>query len=137
MKFDHLKSYQRHFSKLIQLERNEEMERQKHEIDSFTGEQRQRKGRALLDLSGKDAGPGIGGACLVKFSRHQRFPKSEISVGDVVIVSKGDPTGNEEQAVVVEKGGKYILVSYANIPPGYVYGHRLRLDLHTKVLWRR
>jgi len=127
--FDTLKRYQRHFKKLIQLERQEEISFHLNEIHAISGFQREKKGRAILGLSGKDHGRGLGGIYLIRLSKNHSLPDTGIGVGDLVILSTGQPTGREAQGVVVEKGGFFITVAFQNPPPSYVYRKKLRADL--------
>ncbi len=126
---DTLKRYQRYFGRLLKLEREEEINFHWNEIRSLSGLQRQNKGRAVLDLSGREAGRGLGGIFLVKLSKSKGLPDTEIGIGDLVIVSSGFPNGNEAQATLVEKSNYSITVAYNNTPPSYVFGNQLRLDL--------
>ena len=89
--FDNLKGYQKYFSHLIELERAEEINFHWNEILMLTGSQREKKGRAILDLGGKEAGQGIGGLYLVRLSRGWALPDTEIGIGDLVILSRGQP----------------------------------------------
>ncbi|SMG09388.1 DNA helicase, putative [Marivirga sericea] len=128
-RFTDITKYQVYFEGLIQEERKAEMDFHLNEILLLTGRQREQKGRALLTLSGRDAGTGIGGVYLVKLVRGSGLPDNEISNGDVVIVSKDKPTGKEEQATVVGKTKRSITIAYNKVPPYLVYGKNLRLDL--------
>ncbi|QCK15125.1 IGHMBP2 family helicase [Mangrovivirga cuniculi] len=124
-----IKRYQKYFKKLIDLEREEEMMTQLNEIRVLSGAERQRKGRALLDLRGKDAGAGLGGTYLVRLGGRGKLPDTQISVGDLVILSSGNPSGREEHAVVHELTKGTITVAYQTLPPHYVYGRGVRVDL--------
>jgi len=128
-RFSDFNKYHIHFTDLIQHERKAEMEFHLNEISTFNGRQREQKGRAILGLTGRDAGTGIGGVYLVKLVRGSGLPDNEISNGDVVIVSKDKPTGREEQATVVGKTKRSIIIAYNKVPPYLVYGKNLRLDL--------
>jgi predicted DNA helicase len=129
MKFTSISQYQNYFSALIQKERAAEMDFHLSEIMLLSGPQREKKGRAILLLSGKDSGSGIGGTSLVKLVRGEGLPQNEISIGDIVIVSKEKPTGKEQQATVVEKTSRSITIAYSQSPDFIVFGRNLRLDL--------
>ncbi len=105
------------------------MRRHMEEIRKLSGKRREKLGRAILNLSGKLVGRGLGGAYLVKFSRRD-MPDTEISVGDVVLVSTGKPTSKSPQATVYEKGKRYIILHFAKKPPAFVYGRGIRIDLY-------
>ncbi len=124
------KHYHRNLKRLISLEREEEISAQLLEIDTLSGNERQQKGRAILNLHGKDAGMGLGGSYLVRLSLKSNLPQSEISVGDVVVVSKHKPKGDEAQAIVVERSRKSFLIAYQKHPPRIAYGTKVRLDLY-------
>ncbi len=127
--FSSLKQYQRYFKKLIQLERQEEIAFHMTEIHSMSGWQREKKGRAILSLTARDHGRGLGGIFLILLSGKGPLPDTEIGVGDLVIISSGQPSGEEPQAVVTEKTGFYITVAYNNPPPSYLLKRKVRLDL--------
>jgi len=124
-----LKKYQRYFKQLILIEREEEFTKQLLEIKHLTGYVREKKGRAILNLHGKKIGTGLGGNFFVKLSRKGTLPDTEITVGDLVILSDGEPTGREDQAIVTEKSRSSITVAYAKFPPREALGHHVRLDL--------
>jgi predicted DNA helicase len=126
---DSLKRYQRYFKRLLQLEREEEISFHRNEIRSLSGAAREKKGRAILGLNGRDAGRGLGGIYLIKLSRSMGLPETEIGVGDLVILSSGGPDGEEAQAFVTEKSGFHLVIAYNSPPPHYAYQGDLRLDL--------
>ncbi|NMM49996.1 IGHMBP2 family helicase [Marinigracilibium pacificum] len=125
-----IKLYQKYFKSLIELEREEEMATQLMEIRTLSGKERQRRGRAILDVRGKDAGTGLGGTYLVRLGGRGKLPDTQISVGDLVILSSGNPSGKEEHAVVTELTKGTITVAYQTMPPHYVYGKGVRVDLY-------
>ncbi|MDX1371806.1 MAG: AAA domain-containing protein, partial [Nitrososphaeraceae archaeon] len=129
MKFKNLSQYLAYFSDLIKKEREAEIDFHLTEIQSLSGRQREKKGRAILLLNGSDAGPGIGGTYLVKLSRAQDLPENEISNGDVVVVSKEKPNEKDPYATVVSKGKRSITIAYEKAPPFICYSKNIRLDL--------
>lgn len=124
-----VKRYQRYFKRLVNMERDEEMSRQMHEIRALTGVKREQKGRAILNTSGRKAGQGLGGTTLVKFVRKEGLPDTEIGVGSLVIASSGQPDGKEPQAVVTEKTRFSLTAAYSSTPPPFAYGKGVRVDL--------
>lgn len=131
VKFDHYDRYRKKFRKLVQLEREEEMERHESEIRNMSPGARQAAGRALLGMKGRDQGTGLGGNEIVKFVKGARLPDNEISVGDLVMVSKNQPLNdNNPTGTVIEKTNYSLTVAFRNRPIGFVYGRGLRLDLY-------
>ncbi len=127
--FYHYKKYKQHFEELVQLERREEIDRHLDEIKQMSAARRAEAGRAILNLKGRNAGHGLGGAHLVKLVSQIRLPYNEISVGDLVILSTGQPNGKEPQATVTEKTNFAVTVAFNSKPPPYAYKRGLRLDL--------
>jgi len=123
------KTYYHHFKYLVQLERDEEISRHWDEIKQIPGKKREKLGRALLEMSGRNAGHGLGGTYLLKYVKQGGLPNNEISVGDLIIVSSGQPSGKEPQATVMEKTNFSLTVAFKNAPPNYVYKKDLRIDL--------
>lgn len=127
--FQNINQYQQFFTALVQKEREAEIQQQLNEISLLTGQERQKKGRAILRLSGRDAGTGLGGISLIKLVNTKGLPDTEIGIGDLVILSKGTPTGKEAQATVIEKTQHSITIGYTQLPPHYATQPNLRLDL--------
>ena len=129
MAFNKIQKYQKHFRKLVELEREEEMKWHLKEIMTYSPFRRQKLGRAIIGLAGKNAGRGLGGSYLVKFGKRNRLPKTDITVGDLVICSTGRPSGDEIQATVTEKTANALTVAYNHRLPSYTYKKDLRIDL--------
>ncbi|APT74995.1 hypothetical protein XO10_00210 [Marinitoga sp. 1135] len=112
----------------IELEKEAEIQAMKNEIKLYKKE-REKMGRAITGLSGKYLGREIGNLYIVKFGRKKDI-KTEISSGDIVLVSKGDPLKSDLTATVTEVGKKYIIVSFSEKIPVWVYKSKnIRLDL--------
>jgi predicted DNA helicase len=122
------------YKKLVQLEREEEMKQHEREISNLSGYEREKKGRAILRLSGRDEGQAFGGKQLIKFVRHrdgEPLPETEISVGDLVMVSKNKPLADDNPTgTVVEKTNYSVTVVFDERPPGFLFGKGLRVDLY-------
>ncbi|RLG18367.1 IGHMBP2 family helicase [Nanoarchaeota archaeon] len=84
--------------KLVKEERRAEIEKELKEIKSTPAKVRELKGKAILNLNGKFVEYGLGNRYVYRFSRRKEI-KTEIRVGDVVLVSKG---GTSYQGVVSE-----------------------------------
>ncbi len=129
IQFKDYEDYAAYFIPLIEKERREEMRRQWEEIKTMPAQKRERVGRAILNLRGKPVGRGIGGYHLVRYSR-DNFPDTEISVGDVVLISGRVPKRNNPTGVVYEKGRNFITVAFSSLPPKFAMGRAVRVDLY-------
>ncbi|MFW6269447.1 MAG: IGHMBP2 family helicase [Bacillota bacterium] len=127
-------AYINKYEKLVELERIEEMERHEIEIKRLSPEEREEKGRAILHLKGRDEGTAFGNKPIVKFIRQrpgEELPETEISVGDLVMLSKRRPLEEDNPTGTVAEKTRYsISVVFDNNPPGFVYDKNLRMDLY-------
>ncbi len=121
----------RHFKDLrraIEYERKAQREATLQEIRTLSGWKREKLGRAVLNLRGKLLGRDLGGFYVVKFGRSKPF-ETEIDVGDVVLVSKGDPLKSDLTGTVVSKTSRSISVAFQELPPKWALSRGVRLDL--------
>lgn len=122
----------RRLADLVEMERDEEMRRHEREIRSLSGPEREAKGRALLQMRGRDEGESLGGH-LVKFMREQKgepLPDTEISVGDLVMISKRDPLRDDNPTgTVTQVTGYSVTLAFDDEPDGWVTTDGLRLDV--------
>jgi predicted DNA helicase len=100
--------------RLVEREREAEIEIMKKEIKSLPGKEREKVGRAILGLKGKIIGREFSFK-IVKYGREKDI-ETEISVGDLVLISKGQPLKSNLVGVVTEKGKKYLSVALEHIP---------------------
>ncbi|SHH28916.1 IGHMBP2 family helicase [Thermosipho atlanticus] len=121
-----MKGYIKKLVQLVEYERDEEIKKMIWEIKHLSGEQREKRGRAILNLRPKVIGEELG-MYLVKFGR-SRLIETEIGVGDEVIISKGDPIKSDLKGVVVEIGARYLIVSMDNLLPKDF--KNVRIDLY-------
>ncbi|MDZ7860327.1 MAG: IGHMBP2 family helicase [Candidatus Krumholzibacteriota bacterium] len=128
---------ERYFEKfkfIVEKEREEEMRRHESEIRNLSGREREEKGRALLNLRGKNHRTGLGGKYLIKFVRQRQgemLPPHEINIGDLALLSRGNPLSkNNLSATVIEKSKYSITAVFDNPPPNYLYKKGLRMDLY-------
>ncbi len=125
--------YIRHFTELVELEREEQMRLHEDEMRRLSGREREEKGRAFLRMKGKSQGLGLGGKHLVRFRKQNSattLPESEIEVGDLVLVSKTSPWDEDNpMGTVAEKTSYSITVAFDDAPPGFVFRKDLRIDL--------
>ncbi|WP_018249299.1 IGHMBP2 family helicase [Orenia marismortui] len=133
-KLQQVEKYIKKFRYLVQLEREEEMKRHELEIKNLTGYERQKRGRAIIKLKGRDQGEAFGGKTSIKFMcqrQGQALPDHQISVGDLVMISRNNPLAkNNPTGTVVELSNYSITVVFDNRPNKFVYGKNLRLDLY-------
>ncbi|MFW6278958.1 MAG: IGHMBP2 family helicase [Bacillota bacterium] len=122
------------YKKLVELERIEEMEKHELEMKRLSPREREKKGRAMLNLKGRDYGSAFGNKPMVKFLRQQpgeKLPETEISIGDLVMISKNKPLNSENPTGTVAEKTKYSLtVVFDDKPASFVYGKGLRVDLY-------
>jgi len=120
-----------HYEKLleaIELERKTEMENAVEEIKRTSAFEREKEGKAILNLKGKYVGMEVGGLYLVKFGRKKAI-ETEISVGDVVLISLRDPLKSDLYGTVVEKTKRSLMVALNDRPPKWVLKDKVRIDL--------
>jgi predicted DNA helicase len=100
--------------RLVERERKAEIEIMKKEIKNLSGKERERVGRAILGLKGKVVGREFSFK-IVKYGREKEF-ETEISVGDLVLISRGNPLRSNLVGVVTEKGKRYLSVALEKTP---------------------
>lgn len=123
--------YKQYFSKLVNLERKEEMRRHEQEMKKLSGKQREEKGRAVLHCRARNQGMGYGGTFIVKFVRKHGMPETEIAVGDLVRISRKNPLSDRNPyGTVIEKTGYSIQISFNDKPPKWMFHKKVRLDLY-------
>jgi superfamily I DNA and/or RNA helicase len=130
----HIKSYIAKLIELVELEREAEIEAMREEMRRLRGYEREKLGRAILNLNGKIIGEEFGFK-LVKYGRKEPF-KTEISVGDLVSISRGNPLMSDLVGTVVEKGSRFIVVALESVPSWAL--RNVRIDLYANdVTFRR
>jgi predicted DNA helicase len=124
MKFDSVKEYQNYFKELIEKERIAEKEFHLEEIKRLSGVERQKRGRAILGLRMRYVGEFLDFK-IYRFNRNN-MPEHQIKVGDIVLISKGEPIKFNQEATVSSVGKNFIEV-YSKEP---IFRSKLyRLDL--------
>jgi len=119
---------------LIELERKAEIEAMRKEMKNLSGREREKLGRAILNLNGKIIGQEFGYK-LVKYGRGKPF-ETEIGVGDLVLISKGNPLVSDLVGTVVEKGSRFIVVALESVPTWAL--KNVRVDLYANdITFRR
>ncbi len=119
--------YIEEYRALIEVERKAEMDAQIGEIRSLSGREREIYGRAILGLKGRSAGKKFD-LYLVRFSRDSRI-ESEISSGDIVLISRGEPLKSDLTATVTAVAKHYIEVAFSQKPPLWIKESGIRVDL--------
>jgi len=132
--WEKFRNYIGKYRHLVQLEREEEMERHEREIKETSGSERESMGRALLHLRGKDVGEDLGGKKMVKFSRTrkgEKLPENELAIGDLVMLSKNDPLRDDNPTGTVAEQTNYSLtVAFEQQPGDFLLDKGLRMDLY-------
>ncbi len=128
-----IQEYVEEYTELVEMERREEMRQHEEEIRKLSGRKREEKGRAILYLRGRDKGESIEGY-RVKFMRNHKgeeLPETEITVGDLVMISKKDPLRDDNPTgTVIEKTNYSVTVAFDGKPAGFVFSKDLRMDLY-------
>ena len=131
-----LKKYIKKLIKLINFEREAEIELMVNEIKNMSGKKREELGRAVNKVKGKYIGKELG-LSIVQFGRSEIID-TEISVGDMVLVSTGNPLRSDLTGTVTEKGGRFIKVAFDSRVPKWALKKKVRLDLYANdVTFRR
>lgn len=129
---ERLHSYIETFERWVEMERQEEMREHEESIRRLSAQQRQSEGKAILHVRGRDEGSALEGK-LVKFMRQYKgeaLPETEISVGDLVMISRRDPLLDDNPTgTVVEKTNYSMTVAFEN-PRSFIFGKGLRMDLY-------
>ncbi|RLF67092.1 MAG: IGHMBP2 family helicase [Thermoplasmata archaeon] len=125
-----LKEYVERFRKAVNLERQAEMEFHLNEIKKLSGKEREKRGRALLNLTFKLTGDMLGDRYIVRVSRDKEFPENEISVGDYVLISDGNPLKFSIGGTVLEKSKHHLLIALDEYPPKWLTKRKVRVDLY-------
>lgn len=123
-----MKSYIEKLIQLINYERDEEIDVMINEIKRMSSFEREQAGRAVNGLQGKRLGKELG-LTIIQYGR-SRTIDTEISVGDVVLVSNDNPLKSQLTGTVTEKGARYIKVSFEKKVPKWALKKKVRLDLY-------
>lgn len=112
----------------IEYEREEERERHYQEMKHLTGAEREKKGRAVINLKKRKAGRTLSGEHLYIFSRQDQI-ETEISVGDQIIVSENSPLDLQNpNGIVYEMNHRSITIAFSK-QPRFASSKGLRIDL--------
>ncbi|WP_405304400.1 IGHMBP2 family helicase [Methanobrevibacter sp.] len=131
-----MKKYIKKLIRLINYERDAEIELMQTEIMNMSGKKREELGRAINKVKGKYLGKELG-LQIVQFGRSEPID-TEISVGDMVLVSTDNPLRSDLTGTVTEKGARFIKVAFDKSIPKWALKKKVRLDLYANdVTFRR
>lgn len=131
-----MKKYIKQLIKLINYERDAEIELMTKEIKNLSPKKRESLGRAINKVKGKYLGKQLGSQ-IVQFGRSEKI-ETEISVGDIVLISTGYPLRSDLTGTVVEKGARFIKVAFEKSIPKWTLKKKVRIDLYANdVTFRR
>ena len=131
-----MKKYIKNLIRLVNYERDAEIELMRFEIAHMSGQKREELGRAINKVKGKYVGEELG-LKIVQFGRSEIID-TEISVGDMVLVSTDNPLKSDFTGTVTEKGARFIKVAFDKRIPKWVVKKKVRLDLYANdITFRR
>ena len=131
-----MKKYIKRLIRLINYERDAEIELMQTEIQNMSGKKREELGRAINKVKGKYVGKELG-MQIVQFGRSEPID-TEISVGDMVLVSADNPLRSDLTGTVTEKGSRFIKVAFDKRIPKWALKKKVRLDLYANdITFRR
>jgi predicted DNA helicase len=131
-----MKKYIKNLIRLINYERDAEIDLMTREISTMSGQKREELGRAINKVKGKSLGKELG-LQIVQFGRSDVID-TEISVGDMVLVSTDNPLRSDLTGTVTEKGARFIKVAFDKRVPKWAIKKKVRLDLYANdITFRR
>jgi len=107
-KFSDLKQYQEYFRQLIEQERLAEKQFYLNEIKRLHGQEREQRGRAILHLNAKHISNYLDFK-IYRFGR-KNMPQHQLKVGDIVLISQGNPLRFSIEGTVSAVGTRFIEV---------------------------
>ena len=123
-----MKKYINRLIRLVNYERDAEIDLMTQEISTMSGKKREELGRAINKVKGKFIGKELG-LQIVQFGRSDRI-ETEISVGDMVLISTEDPLKSDLTGTVTEKGSRFIKVAFDKRIPRWALRKKVRIDLY-------
>ncbi len=123
-----MKKYIKRLIRLVNYERDAEIDLMTQEISTMSGKKREELGRAINKVKGKFIGKELG-LQIVQFGRSDRI-ETEISVGDMVLISTEDPLKSDLTWTVTEKGSRFIKVAFDKRIPRWALRKKVRIDLY-------
>ena len=123
-----MKKYIKRLIRLVNYEREAEIELMTHEISTMSGKKREELGRAINKVKGKFIGKELG-LTIIQFGRSEKI-ETEISVGDMVLISTDNPLRSDLTGTVTEKGNRFIKVAFDKRIPKWAMKKKVRIDLY-------
>ena len=131
-----MKKYIKNLIRLINYERDAEIDLMTREISSMSGKKREELGRAINKVKGKNLGTELGFQ-IVQFGRSEVID-TEISVGDMVLISTDNPLRSDLTGTVTERGARFIKVAFDKRVPRWALKKKVRIDLYANdITFRR
>ena len=131
-----MNKYIKDLIRLINYERDAEIDLMTYEISTMSGKKREELGRAINKVKGKSLGKELGQQ-IVQFGRSEIID-TEISVGDMILVSTDNPLKSDLTGTVTEKGSRFIKVAFDKRVPKWAIKKKVRLDLYANdITFRR
>ncbi len=131
-----LKKYVKNLIRLINYERDAEIDLMTKEISNMSGQKREELGRAINKVKGKRLGKELG-LQIVQYGRSEKI-ETEISVGDMVLISTDNPLRSDLTGTVTEKGARFIKVAFDKRIPKWALKKKVRIDLYANdITFRR
>ncbi len=124
-RFDNIGQYKEHFRRLVEKERLAEKQFHLDEIKRLHGQQREKRGRAILHLNAKLLGQFLD-YYIYRFGR-AHMPEHQIKTGDIVLVSAGNPLHFNIEGTVSAIGNRFIEVM---LPQRVFKAREYRVDLY-------
>ncbi len=129
-----LRNYNNKYKNLLYQERQEELVKNRLNMRHLNGLERQSIGQALLNLCGRANGFPIENVYQVRFTLEEvdnELPSNAFIVGDLVILSTGDPLADGNlRGTVIQIEPIAITVQFEGEPLDYIYGDGIRIDLY-------
>ena len=123
-----MKKYIKRLIKLVNYEREAEIELMTHEISTMSAKKREKLGRTINKVKGKFISAELG-LKIVQFGRSEKI-ETEISVGDMVLISTDNPLRSDLTGTVTEKGTLFIKVAFNKRIPKWAMKKKVRIDLY-------
>ena len=131
-----MQKYIKNLVRLINYERDAEIDLMTREISSMSGKKREELGRCINKVKGKNLGTELGYQ-IVQYGRSEVID-TEISVGDMVLISTDNPLKSDLTGTVTERGARFIKIAFDKRVPRWALKKKVRVDLYANdITFRR